>query len=156
LTADDAVRFSVRDDQDNDIYHTQIAGDRIASGVVSFAPPTTTTPPLEVGKRYTWYLSIYCGQLPDLPAVASGWIQRVELNPAVSNQIQQASPPQRSSLYATNLVWYDALTILAEERRTHRGDRALTTSWSNLLQLPSVGLNDFVTDPLTPCCTLNP
>lgn len=152
LTATDSVRFVLRDDQGNEVYQTQMVGNQVPSGLIS----VSTTSPLEVGKQYQWHFMVYCGELADLPNVASGWIQRVELDSTVSNQIQQAAPQQRSALYAENLVWYDALTILGEQQRTNPGDRVLTTRWSNLLQLPSVGLDNFATDFPTPCCTLTP
>jgi hypothetical protein len=96
---------------------------------------------LEIGKRYHWYFSVYC-QSQQPPVFVDGWIQRTSLNPTLKTQLQKATPQQRIRLYASNGIWYDALTASAELCRTD----PKRTDWIALLQ--AVDLADIALQPL--------
>ena len=113
-------------------------------GIVSISLPSTASA-LEIGKRYHWYFDVYCDpQQP--PVYVDGWIHRVEPNAVLKSQLEKATIKQRVALYASNGMWYDFLTALAELRRL---DPKLT-DWANILQ--SVGLSDIASEPMVDCC----
>lgn len=148
LSPETLIKLVLRDEQDQDVYEAELTGSAISPGIVGLTLPTDA-PALELGKSYTWYFEVYCRK-NDAPAFVSGWIERVALDASTMKQLQQATPLQRSDLYAKELVWYDALSTLAEARRTKPNDPSLNSRWQTLLRLPSVGLDRFVSEPLIP------
>jgi Domain of Unknown Function (DUF928) len=113
-------------------------------GIVSLSLASTAFS-LEIGKRYHWYLDVYCS--PQQPPVSvDGWIKRVKLNATVKNQLAKATLKQRATLYANNGIWYDYLTAAAE---LHRLDPK-QNDWAKILQ--SIGLDNLTSEPLVDCC----
>jgi hypothetical protein len=150
LTSSRPVEFVLQDENGNDVYQTQFTESGTVPGVVGLQLPPTVDP-LEVGKRYRWFFLIYCN--PEQPTFVEGWVERVELNPTLKNQLDQATTPQqKAALYAEAGVWFEALTTLAELRRQKPNDQALNAQWLKLLQ--SVGLEAIATEPVT--SVLNP
>lgn len=153
LTSTNTIRLELLDSAGNVVYRTTFNAPATDAGIIGVVLPSAA-PALVVGESYEWAVLISCDAVPDVRAVATGWVQRVELEPSLSRQIAAAAPVERSHLYATRAIWYDALTVLAEERRRNPGDRLLTEHWNRLLSLPSVGLDAVTTAPLIPCCVL--
>lgn len=147
LTPERPVEFVLQDDADNYIYQTEFTAPGMPGGVVSIPIPSKEKP-LEIGKRYQWTFSI---QDPSNPVFVQGFVQRVEEKPTLMSQLKAATPRERIALYATNGIWHDALTTLAELRRTNPQDPTLTAAWVDLLQ--SVGLDNIATEPVVECCT---
>ena len=130
--------------QNQTIYKTSLTG---TPGVVSFRLPSKAAP-LEIGKQYRWYFNIYCQKDKQIIANIEGYVKREQLKPALKTQLEKATPRQQVNLYAANGIWYDALSVASELRRTNSQD----TSWTVLLK--AVGLNDFATEPRVECCNL--
>ena len=150
LTSSRLLEFVLQDEKGNDVYQTQFTASGTEPGVVGLQLPPTVDP-LEVGKRYRWFFLIYCN--PEQPTFVEGWVERVELNPTLKNQLDQATTPQqKAALYAEAGVWFEALTTLAELRRQKPNDQALNAQWLELLQ--SVDLEAIATEPVT--SVLNP
>ena len=150
LTSSRPVEFVLQDENGNDVYQTQFTESGTVPGVVGLQLPPTVDP-LEVGKRYRWFFLIYCN--PEEPTFVEGWVERVELNPTLKNQLDQATTPQqKATVYAEAGVWFEAVTTLAELRRQKPNDQALNAQWLELLQ--SVDLEAIATEPVT--SVLNP
>ncbi|MEH1835381.1 MAG: DUF928 domain-containing protein [Nostoc sp.] len=132
--------------QNQNIYKTPLTG---TSGVVNLRLPSKAAP-LEIGKRYHWYFNIYCKKDKDEQFLGyiEGYVKREQLKPTLKTQLEKATPRQQVNLYAANGIWYDALSVASQLRRTNSQD----TSWTTLLQ--AVGLNDFATEPKVECCNL--
>ncbi|MBD2196558.1 MULTISPECIES: DUF928 domain-containing protein [Calothrix] len=113
-------------------------------GIIKLSVPSTDFS-LEIGKRYHWYLDVYCDRQQP-PVYVDGWIKRVELNATAKNQLNKATLNQRAAIYNTNGIWYDYLTTSAE---LHRQDPK-QNNWSKILQ--SIGLNNISSEPLVDCC----
>lgn len=142
LTSKLPITFVLEDEQGRNVYKTSFAAPGTQSGVVGFRLPSTAH--LEVGKKYRWYFSVDCDSVA--PALVQGWVQRVAINPRLKSQLQLATPRQRVALYASNGIWYDALSRLAELRAANRKDVALVNDWISLLD--SVGLEAVAHQPL--------
>ncbi|MCC5663632.1 DUF928 domain-containing protein [Nostoc sp. CHAB 5784] len=137
--------FVLEDEAQNQTtYKTSLTG---TPGVVNLRLPSKTTS-LEIGKQYRWYLNIYCQKDNQIIANVEGYVKREQLKPALKTQLEKATPRQQVNLYAANGIWYEALSVASELRRTNLQD----TSWTALLQ--AVGLNDFATEPKVECCNL--
>ena len=137
--------FSLQDEQSNEHYQTTLLlPDK--PGVIGVKVPDDA-PALQTGKNYKWSLVIVCDEElePDSPGV-SGWIRRVEPNPSLVNQTKLAASLESTSKLAEAGIWYDALSTLAQLRRSQPENQTLTKDWQELLK--SVGLDAIATEPL--------
>lgn len=144
------VEFVVQDETDNYIYKTTLKMSTTKTGVVKISVPSTTKP-LEIDKSYKWTFSIYCApERSSAYVFVQGSVQRVALYSAFQRQLEAATPMERVSLYANNGIWHEALTTLAEIRRTNPSDTKLAASWTNFLE--QVELEDISSEPIVDCC----
>jgi Domain of Unknown Function (DUF928) len=145
--------FSVQDDTANHYYQTTIDLPE-KPGVMEIKLPDSA-PKLKTNKNYKWSLAMICGESlePDSPLV-SGWIRRVEKNHNLSNQLSNQQTNQASSKnslesvskLASNGLWYDSLSALAQLRREQPSNQTLVDSWQELLT--SADLNKIAKEPL--------
>jgi hypothetical protein len=86
--------------------------------VASFRLPDGK-PPLAIGKNYRWSLVVVCGETvqPDDP-VLSGWVQRVERSPELTQSLAQQSCVNKAQWYGEHGFWYDMMEVLAFDRDT--------------------------------------
>jgi hypothetical protein len=133
-------KFVLRDQDENLVYEQDVTLPG-KPGAIAISIPTTAAP-LTAGKQYYWYFKVYCQPGATLLSFVEGWIQRTSLNPAVESQLQNATPQQKIALYASNGIWYEALTAAAELRRTNSND----PNWANLLQ--EVGLSKIASEAI--------
>lgn len=138
--------FSLKDENDKDVYQTRLTLSG-KTGIVSVKLPPDA--PLKVGRSYRWSFGLVCQaqtsqQQPEVVFV-TGEIRRVEADAAVSDQIRQLTPLERAAVYAQNGIWFESLEILADLRRTQPNDSMLASKWEELLQ--SVGLEEIARQP---------
>ena len=155
LTPEHAVEFILQDDQGNVIYQTPLSSSATTPGVAGFKLPDSV-PPLQVNKRYNWFLSIACDRKPeatpnelDEPTkiVVSAWVERIALDPSLQRQLDQATPAQKALVYHKAGIWHEALTTLAELRRQQPNDATLKKEWEQLLR--SINLEAIAPEPIT-------
>jgi len=133
------------------LYKTTFSIDGTA-GVASLSLPSNATlPPLAVGKDYRWSVSLVCSASDRSKDITvDGWVQRVAVKADLAKQLANAKPSDRVRLYASNGIWFDTVTTLADQRCTNPKDAALTKSWAALLQ--SVQLGTIAEQPLLQQC----
>lgn len=96
---------------------------------------------LEVGKRYNWFFSVVCDtSQPAKNPMVRGWVERVAAPANLKEQLQQVAVDDRYRVYVENRDWYEALTLLAENRET------ATESW--LAVLTQLGLAKTANAPI--------
>ncbi|MEM7594800.1 MAG: DUF928 domain-containing protein [Cyanobacteria bacterium P01_A01_bin.83] len=131
------VFFSWQDENNQEHYQTILP---IANqeGIISLTLPEDA-PPLEVGKNYQWALAIMCdGRLqPDSPMI-QGQIQRVEVEPSVSDRLVSANALEIAAIYGEAGIWYETVATLAQLKITQPNHASLKDNWQELLA--SVGL----------------
>lgn len=136
--------FSVQDEENNNVYQTDI---ELPSqpGVMQLKLPPDA-PGLKTNKNYKWSLVMICTAdlEPDSPFV-SGWIRRVEYKTNIRNNNKSITLDSVSKLAETG-IWYDTLATLAQLRMNQPNNLLLATSWQDLLD--SVGLNAIANEPL--------
>ena len=140
------AKLVLEDEKGQTIYKTPLTG---TPGIVSVSLPSTSSE-VTIGKRYHWYFNIYCKQDNEFLASVEGDVQLLALNPTIESQLDKATPQQQVALYATNGIWYEALTTLAHLRRTSPQDANLARDWASLLE--SVGLQNLAAEPIVDCC----
>lgn len=142
MSAPQTAEFVLLDDQDNSIYQRTFSSAELRSGIVGVQLPATISP-LAIGRRYHWFFLTNCG---DTQAFVDGWVQRVELTPQLKQQLQTVSPQQQASLYASQGIWYDALTTVAAQQQKYPKNPSLTADWTELLQ--AIGLLPLHSEPI--------
>ena len=147
-TATRDVEFVLTDSNDELIYDTtlQVQGN---SGVISLnLPDDAPVHPLPMNENYHWYFSIICDSTNRAQDIAvDGWIRRVDLATTLTNQLNNVTLLERARvLYQELELWHEALTILADLRRTQPNDPTVTAHWTQVLQ--SVGLDSIAQESL--------
>jgi hypothetical protein len=144
-TGAQAVFFSLKEEHSQDAYQATFPLPK-SPGIVSFRLPDDA-PALEVGRSYKWSMVIICRQSlrPDDPRI-EGWVQRVEPDQALANQLETATPLQQAALYGTSGIWFDTVNTLIELRYLQPHDSTLVETWEELLN--SVELDAIAAAPL--------
>lgn len=139
-----AGEFVLQDEEDNDIYRTMIALPPTPSVVkISLAAMSA---PLEIGEMYRWYFKVRCTPNMSAPIFVEGWMERIALEPKISDRLAAATPLQKIDIYAENGIWYDTVADLAQMRVQNPANQELEADWQQLLQ--SVGLADIQSEPV--------
>lgn len=150
LTEQNSLEFVIQDSADNYIYKTRFSAPGMRSGLINISIPATVKS-LEVGKTYSWTLSVYCDPAkPSNSVFVKGSIQRVNLDPTQQNRLQGAKPIEQARIYAANGIWFESLNTLANLYHTHSDQKSIATAWANLLQ--QAKLESLTQTPFTPCC----
>jgi hypothetical protein len=106
-------------------------------GIMNVTLPETSES-LAIDRLYQWELKLTMKRRDRVVSV-KGWIQRVDLDPKLSDRINQASPDRQAALYAENGLWYDALSTLATLRQARSQDPAIEQDWKNILKSVDLG-----------------
>jgi hypothetical protein len=107
------------------------------SGIIGI-PFDDNAPSLEIGKSYQWAIVLVCGDRPSPnDPFVTAWVRRVALTQPVNPALTAL---EQAVQYGKQGIWYDALTALAEARRSQPNNAALTKVWADFLTQPSVGL----------------
>jgi hypothetical protein len=138
------VEFVLQDEEENEFYQTSFTLNE-TSGAIGVTLPQEKAA-LQVGKSYHWYFNIICDRESSTDDFVEGWIERVQLNPIVNNQLKLAQPLERVAIYAENGLWYDTLTNLDRLRQTEPKNQAIAQMWSDLLR--QVGLEEIAFEPV--------
>ncbi|HIK15779.1 MAG TPA: DUF928 domain-containing protein [Leptolyngbyaceae cyanobacterium M33_DOE_097] len=86
---------------------------------------------LEAGKAYRWSYEVQCGNALD---DVYGWFQVVPAEAALTQKLEGATPVAQAEIYAQNGYWYDAVDILAKQRKINPADSNVKALWKTLLQ----------------------
>ncbi len=134
--------FSMQDEDFNHYYQTTLQLPQKA-GVMEIKIPDEA-PALATGKNYQYSLAMICGvELePDDPLI-SGWIQRVQPK---GNLVNQKASVELASRLASNGIWLDAVSTLAELRKSEPNNQSFINSWQQLLN--SAGLSEIAQEPI--------
>lgn len=125
-------------------------------GAIGIQLPSASMP-LEVGKEYRWYFTVYCD--PEEPTdfdSVEGVVRRLEVSSALASQLESATPSDRIALYAENSIWYDALTLLGEILRADPNNPQLIQDWKDLLTLRTQeGDSSNIEAKIADCCNFD-
>lgn len=134
--------FSLKDADDNMHYQMRLAVSSEA-GMVAIQLPADA-PALEMGKNYHWYLALLVdGSMSPSTPFVDAWVQRIEATPQLQQALAQGNDLQDAEALATQSVWYDSVSLLAQLRSTAPNNEAVASSWSELLN--SVNLAKVLT-----------
>jgi Domain of Unknown Function (DUF928) len=96
-------------------------------GLKSFSLPPEVE--LEVGKKYVWTITLVCNWVRVSENLdVQQFLKRVTVSQKLKQelaQVQESNTRERSRLYATNGIWYDALANLLKDRSSKTATRDL-------------------------------
>jgi hypothetical protein len=147
-TSANPIEFLLINDKNSTVYKTtfKLTG---TPGIISITLPQNA-PALESSKKYNWVLSFMCepaNRLKD--TFVKGYIERVSINSNLKNYLEKVSTPrERILLFAENGLWYDTLTLLAEDRCKKPDDAQVAKDWKDLLKSSEVELKDIISEPI--------
>lgn len=148
-TAPLPMEFVLQDEADAYVYRTQFMLPFTRGGIIRLPVPSTS-PPLEVGKRYTWTLVTRFNRHET--NFVQGTIYRRGLTPQQQQQLQAAKTPlQRFHLFVQEGAWFDAVSNLVDLKQSAPTDLKLQSMWAQLLN--DVDLKELAKEPMLSCCT---
>jgi len=142
------VEYVLQDETDDIIYKTVLRPTLAEPGVLRVAPPDGG-PQLAAGQRYQWSFVIRCPNA--VPLFVSGWLEGMEVDPALATTLDTSTAVERGAIYAQNGLWQDALDQLGQLRLQDPDNAALQDYWQTLLESASLG--EVATAPLLDCCS---
>lgn len=141
------LEFVVRNQQDELVYDTILKTSDRAGIIAVELPPNLRQESLKANEDYHWYLSMICNQQKrSHDIVVEGLLRRVEIEPAISQKLQNASPIEQANLYQQQGIWHDALSVVAQEQKTSQYQGAAQAKWVELLH--ALGLGELANQPL--------
>ena len=142
-TSAKTVELTLEDRDGKGIYQTTI-NLQDTPGIVSISLPAST-PELEIGKDYRWFVSMNCQPSTAEDPFAEGLVRRIEPDSSLS-QLYGKKPLEQVNLYAKSGIWYDAVANLAALQRTQPNNPEVASAWKDLLR--GVGLDAIANAPL--------
>ena len=144
-TEQKTIEFVVRDQQDQ-LIHEAFLQTTGQAGIMNVEIPQNISNDLETSdSKYHWYLSMICdSQKRSRDLVLEGWIGYVELDNSVKQKLESSSPAEQADLYQQQGVWYDALSVVAEDSYQVMNPNA-TEKWAQMLE--EIGLSELSTQP---------
>jgi Domain of Unknown Function (DUF928) len=132
-------------DTAGDIAYTQeISTTNVLPGVISFRLPQA----LPLNEQYDWKFYLSCGEVK---LGVTGAITHVESSSELETALKAAATLEaQSNAYAQHGIWFEALTVLGDRRRSEPNNTALSSAWTRLLS--DVGLEQFGAKPIVDCC----
>ncbi|MGD1804305.1 DUF928 domain-containing protein [Dapis sp. BLCC M126] len=118
------------------------------NGIISVnLPDDGSIPPLKVGQKYEWGMAIVLDPNDRISdSLASGWVQRIEASPSLSQELQNTTPDNHPKIYAEAGIWHETLDSLAKLRQSNPNNSTFITQWQDILE--SVGLEAVADAPL--------
>ena len=140
------IEFVVRDQKDR-LVHEAFLQTTGQEGIMNVAIPQNISKSLgESDSNYHWYLSMICDhQKRSRDLVLEGWIKHVELDSSVKQKIANSNSVEQANLYQQKGIWYDALSVLAEDTNQVVNPSS-TAKWTQMLE--SIGLSKLSAQPL--------
>jgi hypothetical protein len=138
--------FVLQDRDGNDVYRSPITLPE-TPGIIGISLPSNPQYSLKTDQQYHWYFKVYCGALQKTSEYfyVDAWVQRVAMTPDLENKLKTAKS-REYVVYADNSIWYDAVTNLADLRRTDLQNAMFKDDWTDLLK--AVSLQDLAQAPI--------
>jgi hypothetical protein len=145
------MSFTLQDESDPTdtkiVYQNSTITPTANPGVMRIVLPKSIAP-LAANKPYHWFMKLNMScRNGQRPMFVDGWVQRIEIDNNLSEQIDRATSTEKVSLYANNGLAYDAISTLASLRSTKPQDTGLSQEWQNLLD--SIELGYLANQPLS-------
>lgn len=141
-----SAEFVLQDSDDKEVYQTFVSLPT-KPGIISVTVSSAAMP-LEINKNYRWFFKVNCSGKQSVPIYVEGDIQRVQLNTTLERQLATSQPRDQIIIYADNGIWFDALNLIAEQKKSRPEDATLIRDWQSLLSSINLNRNHIINAPL--------
>lgn len=140
------LEFVLRDQKDQLIYEAFLSTE--GNGIMSVeVPGEVNSSLLKADQKYHWYLSMICNNHQrSRDVVAEGWIRQKALDRNLQEKLNNASSLEKVAIYREQGIWFDALSVLAENLDSVTENTMMRQQWSEMLG--SVGLANLASESL--------
>ena len=124
-------------------------------GIINIKLPQTT---LNIDQKYRVDFALTCkasdsnskgGKL-----TVTTFLKRIDLEDDLAHRLKLATTPrQKYTLYAANGIWYEALTELAELKKSQNNDPQVNQDWQAFLSQSEIDLPELISEKIVDCCT---
>lgn len=138
------IEFVLRNEADEFMYEAFLKTN--GQGIMSVEIPSEVESKLlkEEG-NYHWYLSIICNsQQRSRDIVVEGWIRQSEIGLTLKQKLNTSDAIAQANLYHDRGLWYDALSVLAEQKKAQTNEPSIQAKWTEILE--SEGLGDLASE----------
>lgn len=125
------LEFSVFDQDRKGLYQTTIeTNNRTGFVPITIAP---SAPALNQNQPYYWTVALVCNSKDRTSDwIVGGWIQQRSINPALQQQLNQATLSEQIRLIAKAGYWYEAVDTYLRSAKSN--DPQMNQVWSDLLE----------------------
>jgi Domain of Unknown Function (DUF928) len=106
--------------------------------IIGFRIPEIVYLQLKLEQFYQWSIAINCGKdTGDISRDSDyigGFIYPTQLDAQLAAEIAKSKPIEQAAIYAANGIWYQAIDILAQLRKSDPNNQKLAADWENLLR----------------------
>jgi Domain of Unknown Function (DUF928) len=140
------LEFVLRNQKDQLIYEAFLSTE--GNGIMSVeVPGEVNSSLLKADQKYHWYLSMICNNHQrSRDIVAEGWMHQKALDQNLQEKLNNASSLEKVAIYREQGIWFDALSVLAENLDSVTENTMLRQQWSEMLG--SVGLENLASESL--------
>lgn len=140
------LEFVLRNQKDQLIYETFLSTE--GNGIMSVqVPGEVNSSLLKADQNYHWYLSMICNNHQrSRDIVAEGWMRQKALDQNLQEKLNSASSLEKVAIYREQGIWFDALSVLAENLESVTQSKMMRQQWSEMLS--SVGLENLASESL--------
>lgn len=146
-TSATGVESILRNKNDEEVYRTEYPlnddGTNVNARILKLKlPEVPGVAALEIGKEYTWELVLICDRTDRSADISiQATLERVALDPNLSNKLSTATAEEKVLLYSENRLWSETLETLHELIRANPNDPDLKEAWTQLFN--SIGLQNI-------------
>ncbi|MCP2728484.1 DUF928 domain-containing protein [Limnofasciculus baicalensis] len=106
--------------------------------IIGFRIPEIVYSQLKIDQFYQWSMAINCGKntgdISHDSDYIGGFIYPTQLDAKLAAEIAKAKPIEQVAIYAANGIWYQALDILTQLRKSDSNNQKLAGDWESLLK----------------------
>ena len=144
--------LAILDEDDYELVASAEFSSPAMNGTMAFTLPETVRG-LDIDKTYHWYVSLICDREDRITDIlADGWVNRIELTPALRQTIANASELEKLAVYAREGFWYETLAILAQQIEVEPDNPRVQKAWERVLT--SVELEEAAKEPVIPSTSI--
>lgn len=140
------LEFVLRNQKDQLIYETFLSTE--GNGIMSVeVPGEVNSSLLKADQNYHWYLSMICNNHQrSRDIVSEGWMRQKAIDQNLQEKLNNASSLEKVAIYREQGIWFDALSVVAENLDSVTEKTLMQQQWSEILR--SVGLENLASESL--------
>ena len=133
------IEFVLRSEADEFMYEAFLKTN--GQGIISVKiPPEVQSKLVTKGANYRWYLSMICNSRQrSRDIVVEGWMRQSKIGTTLKQKLEASDVVAQADLYQDRGLWYDALSVLAEQKKAQAEEPSIQAKWTEMLESVDLG-----------------